>query len=193
MTIVGELEQRIFNTITSLGNRKKQPNEDTIYYIISKTETTKSMNKETLQEALNELVNSKKLKVKLRNGKKSYYIENDSFHKDKNNDQVIENIEVLFTFDHETPYHKITLKRRTLVINEIGNNTNEIYDLHKYMQSLAPEMETMKSFITEQFYLLKRSISEINSSTDVLTIALLKPQIFSVGILSFYCKKTRFN
>ena len=53
MTIVGELEQRIFNTITSLGNRKKQPNEDTIYYIISKTKTTKSMNKETLQEALN--------------------------------------------------------------------------------------------------------------------------------------------
>ena len=75
MTIVGELEQQIFNTITSLGNRKKQPNEDTIYYIISKTKTTKSMNKETLQEALNELVNSKKLKVKLRNGKKSYYIE----------------------------------------------------------------------------------------------------------------------
>ena len=65
------------------------------------------------------------------------------------------------------PYHKITLKRRTLVINEIGNNTNEIYDLHKYMQSLATEMETMKLFITEQFYLLKRSISEINSSTDV--------------------------
>ena len=65
------------------------------------------------------------------------------------------------------PYHKITLKRRTLVINEIGNNTNEIYDLHKHMQSLATEMETMKLFITEQFYLLKRSISEINSSTDV--------------------------
>ena len=75
MTIVEELEQQIFNTITSLGNRKKQPNEDTIYYIISKTKTTKSMNKETLQEALNELVNSKNLKVKLRNGKKSYYIE----------------------------------------------------------------------------------------------------------------------
>ena len=47
MTIVGELEQRIFNTITCLGNRKKQPNEDTIYYIISKTKTTKSLNKET--------------------------------------------------------------------------------------------------------------------------------------------------
>ena len=91
------------------------------------------------------------------------------------------------------PYHKITLKRRALVINEIGNNTNEIYDLHKYMRSLAAEMETMKSFITEQFYLLKRSISEINSSTDVLTIALLKPQIFSVGILNFYCKKTRLK
>ena len=113
MTIVGELEQRIFNTITSLGNRKKQPNEDTIYYIISKTKTTKSMNKETLQEALNELVNSKKLKVKLRNGKKSYYIENDSFHKDKNNDQVIENIKVLFTFDHETPLPQDNIEKES--------------------------------------------------------------------------------
>ena len=34
------------------------------------------------------------------------------------------------------------------------------------MQSLATEMEAMKLFIKEQFYLLKKSISEINSNTD---------------------------
>ena len=37
-----------------------------------------------------------------------------------------------------------TPKRRTLVINEIGTNTDEIYDLHEYVQSLATEMEVMK-------------------------------------------------
>ena len=82
---------------------EKQPNEDRIYCIISKTKTTKSLNKEILQEALNKLVNSKKLKVKLYNRKKSYYIENDSFHIDKNKEQVIENVKDLFTSDHETP------------------------------------------------------------------------------------------
>ena len=34
-----ELKEQIFNTIASLRNSKKQPNEDTIYCIISKSET----------------------------------------------------------------------------------------------------------------------------------------------------------
>ena len=75
----------------------------------------------------------------------------------------------MFTSNHETalPQDDIeTPKRRTLVINEKGNN-DEIYDLHKYVQSLATEMEAMKLFIKEQFCLLKKSISEINSNTDV--------------------------
>ena len=65
MATAQDLEQQIFNTITSLRNRKKQPNEDKIYCNISKTKT-KSVNEETLQEVLNKLVNSKKLKVKIR-------------------------------------------------------------------------------------------------------------------------------
>ena len=69
MATAQDLEQQIFNTIMSLRNRKKQPNEDKIYCNISKTKT-KSVNKETLQEALNKLVNSKKLKVKIRYWKK---------------------------------------------------------------------------------------------------------------------------
>ena len=67
--------------------------------------------------------------------KNLYYTENDSFRKDKNKYQEI----ALPQDDNETP------KRRTLVINDIGNN-NEIYDLHKYVQSLATEMEAMKLF-----------------------------------------------
>ena len=138
-----------------MKNGKKQLNEDTIYGTISKAKTTKSLNKETLRGALNKLVSSKKLKVKLHNGRSSYYIENDSFHEDKNKYQEI----ALPQDDIETP------KRRTLVINDIGNN-DEIYDLHKYLQSLAIEMEAMKLFIKEQYYLPKKLISEINSNAD---------------------------
>ena len=45
-------------------------------------------------------------------------------------------------------------------------NNDKTYDLHKYGHSLATEMEAMKLFINEQFCLLKKSISEINSNTD---------------------------
>ena len=95
MATVKKLEEQIFNTITSLRNSKKQLNADTIYCIMSKSKTTKSLNKETFQEALNKLVNSKKVKVKLNNGKNSYYIENDSFHEDKNRDLVIKNVRLV--------------------------------------------------------------------------------------------------
>ena len=74
----------------------------------------------------------------------------------------------LFATDHETPLPQDNIetpKRGTLVINELGNKTDEIYDLPKYVQSLTTEMEVMKLFIKEQFCLLKKSISEINSNT----------------------------
>ena len=74
----------------------------------------------------------------------------------------------MLTSDHETalpPDDIETPKRRTLVINEIGIN-DEIYGLHKYVQSLDTEMEAMKLFIKDQFCLLKKSTSEINSNTD---------------------------
>ena len=67
-----------------------------------------------------------------------YYIENDSFHRDKNNGQVIENVKDLFTSEHETPLQQDNIetpKWRILVINEIGNKNDEIYDLQKYVQS----------------------------------------------------------
>ena len=138
------------------------------YYCFSFVKFISNYSKETLREALSKLVSTKKLKVKLHNGKNSYYIENDSFHEDKSKCQEIEDAKNVFTSDHETalPQDDIeTPKRGTLVINDIGNN-DEIYDLHKYVQSLATEMEAMKLFIKEQFCLLKKSISEINSNTD---------------------------
>ena len=64
---------------------------------------------------------NKKLKVKSHNGKNSYYVENDSFPENINEDQVIENVRDFFISDHETslPQSNIeTPKRRILVINE---------------------------------------------------------------------------
>ena len=71
--------------------------------------------------------------------------------------------------DNETPLpqdHIETPKRRTLVSNEIENKADEICDLHKYVQILSTKVETIKLFVKEHFYLLKKSISEINSNTD---------------------------
>ena len=68
---------------------------------------------------------------------------------------MIENVKDLFTANtvtlllHNNPE---TPKRRTLVINEIENKTDEIYDLHNQVQSLVTEVEVIKLFIKEQFY-----------------------------------------
>ena len=43
--------------------------------------------------------------------------------------------------NNETP------KMKTLVINKVENKTDEIYDLHKYVQSLATEVEATKLFM----------------------------------------------
>ena len=151
MATVEELEEQIFDTITSLRNSKKQPNEDTIYCTISKTNTTKSLNKETLREALSKLVSSKKLKVKLHNGKNSYYIENDSFHEDKSKYQEIEDAKNLFTSDHETalPQDDIeTPKRRTLVeflLQENASKNTIIKILAKNQQHASNTKEMVSS------------------------------------------------
>ena len=71
MATVEELEEQIFNTITSLRNSKKQPDKGTICCTISKFRATKSLNKQALQGTLNKLVKSKKLKVKLGSERKS--------------------------------------------------------------------------------------------------------------------------
>ena len=47
------LKEQIFNTIISLRNGTKQPNEDTIYCILSKTKTTKSLNKDYRKRLIN--------------------------------------------------------------------------------------------------------------------------------------------
>ena len=112
MATVEELEEQIFDTITSLRNSKKQPNEDTTYYTISKTKTTKSLNKETLREVLNKLVSSKKLKVKLHNGKIRTTQKMIPSTKTKIN---IKKLKMLKTCSHlimKLSYRKMTLKHQ---------------------------------------------------------------------------------
>ena len=133
MATVEELEEQIFNTITSLRNNKKQPNKGTICCITSKFQTTKSLNKVALQGTLNKLAHCKNLKEKQYSEKKIMK---------KNKDQVNENVKDLFTSDHETPLPQDNIetpKRRILLINEVENKTDEVYCLHIYVQSSAKE------------------------------------------------------
>lgn len=126
MATVEKLENQILNTIRKLGKNKKQPNEHTVYHVI--LQSLQSLSKEKLQETLNKPINDKKLKIKLHNGKNSYYIENKSCHEDKSNGHVIENVKDLSTSDTETPLpqHNIeTPKIRNFVMNEIENETDQ--------------------------------------------------------------------
>ena len=82
-------------------------------------------------------------------------------------------------------------KKRTIVINEIESKTDKIYDLHEYVQSLATEMEAIKLFLKEEFYLLK--MLKINRNTDAAKKVLLKAHICSVNRIIFYYKKTRLK
>ena len=57
-------------------------------------------------------------------------------------------------------------KKKTIAINEIESKTDKIYDLHEHVQSLATEIQAIKLFLKEEFYLLKMSISKFNRNTD---------------------------
>ena len=96
----------------------------------------------------------------------------------------------LFASDHETPLPQDNIetpKWGTLVINEIGNHTDEIYHLQKYVQSLTTEIDVMN--LKNSFIYLKSRSRKLPVVLARLTIVLLKPQICSVSILNFYCKK----
>ena len=68
-----QLDNLIYDTISTLRSNKKQPNENAIYSLISSK--LESLSKDQLEERLNCLVNEEKLKSKPHNGKNSYYLE----------------------------------------------------------------------------------------------------------------------
>ena len=97
----------------------------------------------------------------------------------------------MFTSHHETPLSQDYIeipKKRTIVINEIEDKTDRIYDLYEYVQSLATGVEAIKLFLKEDFHLLK-----INRNTDPTKKVLLKAHICSVSRIIFNYKKTRLK
>ena len=70
-----QLGNLIYDAISKLRSNKKQPNENTIYSLISSN--SKSLSKEQLEEPLNCFVNEEKLENKPHNALNSYYIETD--------------------------------------------------------------------------------------------------------------------
>ena len=67
-----------------------------------------------------------------------------------------------------------TPKRKTLVINEIENKTNEIYDLSKYVQSLITEVGATNYFWKNSFIYLKSQSRNLRVILTWLTTPLLK-------------------
>ena len=58
--------------------------------------------------------------------------------------------------------------------------------MRKYAESLVTETEAIKLFMKEQFYLPKKSVSEINCNTDTE----LNVQNYFVNTMNFYHMKT---
>ena len=72
-----QLDNLIYDTISTLRSNKKQPNENAIYFLISSK--LESLSKDQLEERLSYLANEEKLKNKPHNGKSSYYLETNRF------------------------------------------------------------------------------------------------------------------
>ena len=71
--VTEQLNNLIYDDISTLRRYKKQPNEKELHSLISSN--LESLSKEELGEPLNCLVNELKLKNKPHNGKNYYYIE----------------------------------------------------------------------------------------------------------------------
>ena len=59
-----------------------------------------------------------------------------------------------------------------------------------YVKRLAREVEAIKLFMKEQFYGLRKSVSEINSNTNTAENTITETKICFASIMSFYYKKT---
>lgn len=59
-----------------------------------------------------------------------------------------------------------------------------------YVKRLAREVEAIKLFMKEQFYVLRKSVSEINSNTNTAENTITETKICFASTMSFYYKKT---
>ena len=145
-----KLDSHTFDAITRLRNNKKQLNESTIMTLLSGKLEELSIDKNRLTERLKQLVEYKKLQNKPRNGVNSYYNIN-------NNSQGTEPPLAPNSLDTPT-LDKCSNKELELTI--INDTENTIHKLNLQIQNITTELEAIKMFVKEQFYLIKKIFNQ---------------------------------
>ena len=151
-----KLDNHIFEAITQLRSNKKQPNEIAIMTHLSEELEELNIDKKQLTERLKWLVEYKRLENKPRNGVNSYYnISNDS--------HFTEPPLAPKSLDKPT-LDKCPDKELEVTINHDTENT--ICKLNQQMQNITTELEAIKMFVKEQFYIIKKSTAEIDYQSE---------------------------
>ena len=150
--MIEEVDSYISESINQLRSSKKQPNENAIFNLLLEKLKAITINKEQLTERLNYLVEIKVLQNKPRNGVNSFYI--------INNESKSFVSPPMQTFPN-TPIIKDFSKAK-LNDNESSSDfaENNNYMCDNQVYDLTTEIEAIKMFIQEQFYVIKKSITD---------------------------------
>ena len=154
--IVEKLDSHIFEAITQLRSNKKQPNESTIMTHLLEELEGLSIDKKRLNERLKWLVEYKRLENKPRNGVNSYYNISDG-------SQYTEPPLAPKSLDKST-LDKCPDKELEVTINHDTENT--LCKLNLQIQNITTELEAIKMFVKEQFYLIKKFMTEIDNQSE---------------------------
>ena len=150
-----KLDSHIFDAILRI--KKKRPNESTRMNHLSEELEELNNDKKQLIERLKWLVKYKKLKNKPRNGINLYYnISNDSQRREV----------PLAPNSLDTPtLDKCSNKESEVTI--MNDTENNIHELNLQTQNKTTEIKAIKMFVKKQFYLIKKSLTEIDSQSEM--------------------------
>ena len=149
-----KLDSHIFEAITQLRSNKNQPNESTKMTHLSEVLEELNIDKKRLTERLKWLVEYKKLGNKPRNGVNSYYNISDGSQRTE-------------TFLATNSLEISTLNKRPNKELEVAiiNDTENTIKLNLQIQNITTELEAIKMFVKEQFYLIRKSLTEIDNQS----------------------------
>ena len=153
-----ELDSYIYETINQLRSSKKQPNENAIFHLLLEKLEAIVINEYQFTERLNYLVEIKVLQNKPRNGGNSFCI--------INNESKISESPLIQPFP-DTPKIKDFSKTK-LNDNDksSGSAENNNYMCDNQVFDLTTEIEAIKMFTKEQFYVIKKSIADISNQLE---------------------------
>ena len=157
-----ELDSYIFVAINQRRGSKKQPNENTIFNLLLEKLDAIAINKEQLTERLNYLIEIKILQNKPRNGVNSFYMTN--IESESSESPLIQ------TFSN-TPKIKDFSKTKLNdndKSSDLAENKNYMCDNQVY--ALTTEIEAIKMFIKEQFYVIKKALLTFHTIRNNKTI-----------------------